>query len=85
MEEAEGVIMKLLYQMNKQLIHRRIVLILIDIMMVCVASIAPLWFRFAIENEMIPKIYLNAAWNTMVINIIVTLVVFYIFRLFFFI
>lgn len=82
MEEVEGVIMKLLYQMNKQLIHRRIVLVLIDIMMVCIASIAPLWFRFAIESEMIPKIYLNAAWNTIVVNIIVTLIVFYIFRLY---
>lgn len=76
------IIMKLLYQMNKQLIHRRIVLVLFDIMTVCISSMAPLWFRFAIDNDEIPKIYLNSAWNTMFINIIITLIVFYFFRLY---
>ena len=74
--------MKLLNQMNKQILHRRIILVIFDIMTVCISSIAPLWLRFAIDNTEIPDIYLNSAWNFMFFNIMITLIVFYFFRLY---
>ena len=74
--------MKLLYKVNTQLLYRRIVFVVIDIMTVCAASIAPLWIRFELNYKDIPEVYLNSAWNFMVINVIITLVVFYIFRLY---
>lgn len=74
--------MKLLYKVNTQLLYRRIVFVVIDIMTVCAASIAPLWIRFELNYKDIPKVYLNSAWNFMVINVIITLVIFYIFRLY---
>lgn len=74
--------MKLLYKINTQLLYRRIVFVIIDIMTVCAASIAPLWIRFELNYKDIPEVYLNSAWNFMVINVIITLVIFYIFRLY---
>lgn len=74
--------MKLLKHMNRQLLNRRIVLLIFDIMTVCIASIAPLWFRFELKYWEIPEIYLNSAWDFMFINIMITMVVFYFFRLY---
>lgn len=74
--------MKMLDRMNRQLLHRRIVLVLLDMVTVCISSIIPLWFRFELTFQEIPELYLNSAWNTIVINIVVTLIVFYIFRLY---
>ena len=75
-------IMKLIKNLNTQIMHRRIVLILFDIMTVCISSIAPLWIRFAIEGEEIPIVYLNSAWNFMFLNVVVTIIVYYLFRLY---
>ncbi|MCI7789436.1 MAG: polysaccharide biosynthesis protein [Lachnospiraceae bacterium] len=74
--------MKILKQVNRQLLHRRIVLVIFDIMTVCIASIAPLLIRFDMHYKEIPDIYLSSAWDFMIINIIITLLVFYFFRLY---
>lgn len=74
--------MKILKQVNRQLLHRRIVLVIFDIMTVCVASIAPLWIRFEMHYKEIPDVYLSSAWDFMIINIIITLLVFYFFKLY---
>lgn len=74
--------MKFLDRVNRQLLHRRIVLVILDIMTVCIASIVPLWFRFEMHYREIPDVYLNSAWNFMIINVILTLLVFYFFRLY---
>ena len=74
--------MKLINRVNTQLIHRRIVLVIFDIMTVCMASVVPLWIRFELNYKDIPDVYLSSAWNFMFINIIITLIVFYIFRLY---
>ena len=74
--------MKILKQVNRQLLHRRIVLVIFDIMTVCIASIAPLLIRFDMHYKEIPNIYLSSAWDFMMINIIITLLVFYFFRLY---
>ena len=74
--------MKMLNRINTQLLHRRVVLVIMDIMTVCVASIAPLWIRFDLKYTDIPEVYLSSAWNFMVINVLITLAVFYLFRLY---
>lgn len=74
--------MKILNRMNPQLLHRRIVLVILDIMTVCVASIAPLWIRFELNYRDIPKVYLDSAWDFMIFNVIMTLAVFYVFKLY---
>jgi FlaA1/EpsC-like NDP-sugar epimerase len=74
--------MKLLNRINLQLLQRRIILVLFDIMTVCISSIVPLWIRFELNYKDIPAVYLTSAWNFMVINIIITMIVFYIFRLY---
>lgn len=74
--------MKILNRINMQLLHRRVVLVIIDIMVVCIASIMPLWMRFELQYTDIPEIYLSSAWNFMIINVIITLIVFYIFKLY---
>ena len=53
--------MKLLNRINPQLAQRRIVLVILDIMTVCVAGIAPLWIRFELNYRDIPQVYLNSA------------------------
>ena len=70
------------YGMNTQLLHRRLVLVLFDIMAVCVSSIAPLWIRFELNYRDIPSVYLTSAWKFMFINIVIALIVFYLFRLY---
>lgn len=74
--------MKMLNRINMQLLQRRIVLVIMDIMTVCIASIAPLWIRFDLNYIDIPDVYLSSAWNFMIINVLMTLVVFYLFRLY---
>lgn len=69
-------------RINSQLLQRRIVLVILDIMTVCVASIAPLWIRFELNYRDIPQIYLNSAWDFMIFNVIMTLAVFYVFKLY---
>ncbi len=68
--------------MNTQLLHRRLVLVLFDIMAVCVSSIAPLWIRFEFNYKDIPGIYLGSAWKFMFINVVIALIVFYLFKLY---
>ena len=68
--------MKMLDRMNTQLLHRRIVLFIIDIMTVCAAGIIPLWIRFELNYKDIPEVYLSSAWNFMVMNVVITLIVF---------
>lgn len=74
--------MKTLDRINIQLLQRRIALVIIDIMVVCVSTIMPLWIRFEFKYTDITEMYLESAWNFMIINVIITLAVFYIFKLY---
>lgn len=73
--------MRIWNRFNSQIVHRRIVLIIFDIMTVCVSSIIPLWLRF-IDEETIPDIYIGSAWDFLLINILTTLIIFYLFKLY---
>ncbi len=74
--------MKIGNHINPQLLQRRIVLVILDIMTVCIASIAPLWIRFELNYRDIPDVYLNSAWNFIIFNVVITLAVFYVFKLY---
>ncbi|MCM1182549.1 MAG: polysaccharide biosynthesis protein [Roseburia sp.] len=74
--------MRLLNRVNTQLLQRRMVLVLIDIMTVCVSGIIPLWIRFELKYSDIPDVYLTSAWDFMAVNVVITLIVFYLFRLY---
>jgi len=50
-------------------------------MTVCVSSIIPLWLRF-IDEETIPDVYIGSAWDFLLINIVITLIIFYLFKLY---
>ena len=69
-------------RVNVQLLQRRIALVILDIMTVCIASIAPLWIRFELNYKDIPDVELTSAWNFMAVNVVMTLVIFYLFRLY---
>ena len=69
-------------RVNVQLLQRRAALVILDIMTVCIASIAPLWIRFELNYKDIPDVYLTSAWNFMAVNVVMTLVIFYLFRLY---
>lgn len=73
--------MKMWNRFNSQIFYRRIVLIIFDIMTVCVSSVIPLWLRF-IDEETIPDVYIGSAWDFLLINIVMTLIVFYLFKLY---
>lgn len=75
-------IMKILDRINMQLLHRRAALVIIDIMAACISSIMPLWIRFEFKYTDITDIYLESAWNFMIINVLITLAVFYVFKLY---
>lgn len=68
--------------LNTQIMHRRIVLIIFDIMTVCVSGILPLLIRFELVYKDIPDVYINSAWDFMFINVVMTLFIFYVFRLY---
>lgn len=69
-------------RVNVQLLQRRAALVILDIMTVCIASIAPLCIRFELNYKDIPDVYLTSAWNFMAVNVVMTLVIFYLFRLY---
>ncbi len=73
---------KLLGRINMQLVYRRAVLVAVDIIAVCIASIAPLWIRFEFKYTDIPEYFLDSAWNFMLINVAITIAVFYLFKLY---
>lgn len=68
--------------MNTKLITRRSFLIAYDIMAICLACIAPLWIRYEFQYNEIPSYFINSVWHMMPFSVILTLVVFWILRLY---
>lgn len=68
--------------LDKQLIIRRIFLICLDICCIVAASIMGLLLRFDFALGKVESIYLDHLWTYLPINIICTLIIFYIFRLY---
>lgn len=74
--------MKVLDNLNKQLLLRKIALIIYDIMAVLISSIFPLWVRFDLSYKDIPDVFTTSVWEFLPINVALTLVIFYIFKLY---
>lgn len=74
--------MELLNRINRKLLHRRIVLFVFDIAAVCVASILPLIIRYEFAYKTIPDYFISSALDFLPINIVITILIFYFFRLY---
>ncbi len=61
---------------------RKVFLIIFDIMAVLVASVLAIAMRFDFNPNSIPPHFMNNVWNYMIINVVTTLVVFWLFRLY---
>ncbi|MDE6607472.1 MAG: polysaccharide biosynthesis protein, partial [Lachnospiraceae bacterium] len=68
---------------NYQLLYRRACLVVYDILSVCMASALAIALRFLDEGMgAIPDYFLNTVSRMLPVNILITLLVFYIFRLY---
>lgn len=68
--------------LNYQLLTRRAFLVLYDIMAVCLANFLALVLRYSMEMDEIPDYFMQSVVDHLPIGIVVTLIVFYIFRLY---
>lgn len=68
--------------LNYQLLTRRAFLIIYDIMAVCLANFLALVLRYSMEMDEIPDYFMRSVRDHLPIGIVVTLLVFYIFRLY---
>lgn len=67
---------------EKQLITRRTMLVFYDIVAVIASTYFALWARFEFSMAQIPEHYLNVALDALIPNVIITILVFYFFRLY---
>ncbi len=67
---------------NYKLITRRAFLIIYDILAVCACNIISLLLRYEFQLDDIPAYFIRAIWEHLPISVIITLVLFYIFRLY---
>ncbi|MCR4705906.1 MAG: polysaccharide biosynthesis protein [Lachnospiraceae bacterium] len=67
---------------NYKLITRRAFLIVYDILAVCACNIFSLLLRYEFQLDDIPTYFITAIWEHLPISVIITLVLFYIFRLY---
>lgn len=68
--------------LNYQLLTRRAFLVLYDIMAVCLANFLALVLRYSMEMDEIPDYFMQSVIDHLPIGIVVTLIVFYLFRLY---
>lgn len=69
-------------ELNYKLITRRTFLIVYDIVAVCLANILALFLRYEFRYEDIPRYFIDAVWVHMPISVLITLLLFYLFRLY---
>ena len=67
---------------NRDIIFRKLFFVCLDIISVMCASTMALWIRFDFSVTKIDKIYLEHVWQTMPINIVLVLVVYWLFHLY---
>lgn len=67
---------------DKELVFRQLFLIILDIITVICASTMALWVRFDFSINKIDAVYLEQVWLCIVPNILVVLVVYWIFKLY---
>lgn len=67
---------------DKKLLLRRIFLLICDMVVIMVSSLLGLLLRFDLVFSKIPNEYLEAVWKYTPINILITVVIFYLFKLY---
>ena len=67
---------------NKQLFIRRTGLIMYDIFAVLIASLMGIMVRFDFVYQDIPVYYIDAAWTYIPFNMICTIIIFFLFRMY---
>ncbi|MDD3173529.1 MAG: nucleoside-diphosphate sugar epimerase/dehydratase [Herbinix sp.] len=70
------------YIIDKRLYIRRIFLIILDVILINIASFSALFFRFDFKLSTIPTYYAEAVLSYTILNTIVTIIVFALFRLY---
>lgn len=70
------------YIKDKQLLIRRLFLILVDICSICIASGLALLIRFDLNYKSIELRYLDSVWTYLPLSIVTVLFVFYLFKLY---
>lgn len=73
---------KISNQMSKKLIVRRGILVIYDILAMIVSSAFALLLRYDFNYETIDTYFIDNAWSYLPYNVIVTLIIFYIFKLY---
>lgn len=69
-------------ELNYKLITRRTFLVAYDIVAVCCSCFLALLLRYEFQIDAIPDYFMNAVWEHLPVSIVITLVLFYIFRLY---
>ncbi len=67
---------------DKKLIVRRLFLLLCDVVMIMISSVMGLLFRYNLEPSTVDKKFLESVWSYLPINIVVTLIIFYLLKLY---
>ncbi|MGN0504937.1 MAG: polysaccharide biosynthesis protein [Lachnospiraceae bacterium] len=67
---------------DKELLFRQLFLVILDVMTVICASTMALWIRFDFSISKIEGDYLEHVWQTMLPNIFLVLVIYWVFRLY---
>ncbi len=67
---------------SKKLLIRRTFILICDIVMIMVSSALGLLLRFDLSPSKVPIIYIEPVWSYFPINLVLTLIIFYLFRLY---
>ena len=67
---------------DKDMVFRQLFLVLLDIITVICASTMALWVRFDFSIMKIDEQYLDKVWLTMPVNILLVLVVYWLFKMY---
>ena len=67
---------------NYQLLYRRTVLLIYDMASVVIASFLAIAMRYEFEYEMIPDYFIDTIIRFLPVNLVLTIIIFYFFRLY---
>lgn len=82
MEYEDKYIMKKLNRNEMVLLFRRMFLMAFDILAIGASGLLALWMRYEFDFEKIDYRFLNSMWHYLPVNIILTLLIFYLFKLY---
>ena len=69
-------------ELNYKLVTRRVFLVAYDIIAVCCSNFLALLLRYELRLDDIPDYYMDAVWEHLPVSILITLLLYYFFRLY---